>query len=88
MKTQIKAISDSQVQIKFADAYTGDVYEYNIWAPSNGGYVRYNGDKQLCERLGSMGSTLMWSGKAPLVDMIRKEYRRMQQSAKRELSRV
>jgi hypothetical protein len=85
MKTQIKAISDSRVIIKFACLITDDVYEYDIWAPSSGGYVRYNGDHQLCERLGSMGSTLMWSGKEPLVNMIRKEYRRFRAAQFREM---
>jgi hypothetical protein len=77
MKTKIQAISESQVLIEFDDLLTGERYHYEIWAPAAGGYVRYNGEKQLCERLSCSGPTLHWSAKAPLVDMIRREYRAM-----------
>lgn len=87
MKTAIKSISNSRVEIKFEDLITGDIYEYDIWAPADGGYVRYNGDKQLCERLSCRGNTLYWSGKAPLVDLIRREYKAMRRADKREASR-
>jgi len=85
MKTKIRAINESQVLIEFDDLITGERYHYEIWVPAAGGYVRFNGDKQLCERLSCSGSTLYWRAKAPLVDMIRREYRAMRRKEKKWL---
>jgi hypothetical protein len=87
MKTTINPISNSRVKIRFEDLITGDIVEYDIWAPDDGGYVRYNGDRQLCDRLSCRGNTLYWSGKAPLAELVRREYRAMRRSDKREARR-
>lgn len=47
------------------------------------GYVRYNGDKQLCERLSSRGNTLHCSRKTPLINLVRHEYRALCLAEKR-----
>lgn len=86
MKTIIKAIDDNHVWLKFYDPLTDTIYEYDIYAPASGGYVRFNGGKQLCHRLGCMGITLYWGAATPLVDLIRREYRAMRRHDKKFLS--
>lgn len=76
MRTLIQAKHRSCVFIRFADD-ADNVYEYNVWAPSHGGYVRFNGDKQLCVRLGTRGAALRWDGQGELVALVRREYRAM-----------
>lgn len=41
--------------------------------PHAGGYVR-EGDKQVCERLGSTGATLTAANAADLINVIRREW--------------
>ena len=55
--------------------------------PQDGGYVREyrDGDwKQVCDRLGSMGSTLSCSSRENLLALIRREYQAMRRAEKRE----
>lgn len=70
--------------------YMGDEIVREFWVPSNGGYVRKIDDQhpgtlgqQVCERLASLGSTLHCSPDG-LEAVIRREYRRMVDAAKRE----
>lgn len=83
MKTRIKAVTDSIVEIRFVDGFTDELREYRFYANADGGYVRFGPDgKQICERLGITGPTLMWPGKEPLINLIRKEYRAMRRYEK------
>ena len=87
MNTIIKALADNRVYIKF-DSY-GNIREYTFYAPANGGYVKYGQDaKQICERLYTSGGTLSWSGKSPLVNLIRREYQNMRRAEKRESEKL
>lgn len=62
-------------------AWTEGVLEF--WAPADGGYVRHITDErpgllgsQVCRRMGSMGSTLIWyPSYGPLVALIQREMR-------------
>jgi hypothetical protein len=88
MKTIIKALADNRVYIKF-DSYCGITCEYEFYATANGGYVRYGQDgKQICERLSTKGPTLSWSGKSPLVGLIRREYQNMRRAERRESDKL
>lgn len=78
MKTVIKSIAGNRVMAQFDDI-SGDRIEVEFHAPAEGGYVRA-GSQQVCEKLGTRGSTLMWSGKALLIDLIRREYRAMRRA--------
>lgn len=80
MKTIITAVSAHEVNIAFENTF-GEIVEMNIYAPAEGGYVR-SGNKQLCGALNTTGSTLIWGGKAPLIDLVRREYRAMRRSEK------
>jgi len=60
----------------------GEPVAVTYWAPDGGGYVRRVSDRnpgqfgqQVCDRLEGLGSTLEWSGKRPLVELIRAEAR-------------
>lgn len=88
MKTIIQATAENRVYLKYECGITGDIHEMNIYASVNGGYVKYGDDgKQLCDKLASTGNTLMWSGKKPLIDLIRREYYAMRRVERRELNR-
>ena len=80
MKTIRNAVSGHEVHVKFENIF-GEIVEMNISAPAVGGYVR-RGNKQLCAALRTTGSTLQWDGAAPLVDLVRREYRAMRRSEK------
>jgi hypothetical protein len=63
--------------------YDGRTGEYKMitrefHAPREGGYVR-EGDKQVCEKLARLGSTLYWRPEVhgDLINLIRRERRKM-----------
>lgn len=88
IRTSIKSVSHSVVDIRFADSFTGELREYRLHARPEGGYVRYGSEgKHICERLSRSGPTLTWSGEKPLVDLIRREYRAMRRADKAYESR-
>jgi hypothetical protein len=61
--------------IEFVDIF-GDLVNKTFHAPINGGYVRDSDDRQVCDKLYTRGETLRWSGNFPLIDLIRREYKR------------
>ena len=77
MKTIITAVSRNEVNIAFENIF-GGIIEMNIYAPAEGGYVRGR-NKQMSVDL---NTTLQWDGKAPLIDLVRREYRAMRRSEK------
>lgn len=86
MRTVIFATSHNSCTMRFTDVF-GNRCERNYFASSNGGYVRYrsgNDLRQVCEKLGSIGPTLQWSGDAPLVDLIRKHHRLARAAERRD----
>lgn len=85
MKTQIKKITDSRVSVKYQDLITDDIREFELYAPANGGYVRFDNGNQVCEKLSTRGNTLTWSGSKPLVNLIRAEYKKMYAADKKQL---
>jgi hypothetical protein len=89
-RTTITAHNDRHVTIKFRRLVTDQEIEMDIWAPipREGGsiYVRYNGDKQLCDRLRPFGSTLTYACGTKLVDLVRREYRAMRAAEKRAMA--
>jgi hypothetical protein len=90
-KTQITAQDDRHVYITFTDLLSDEQITMEIWAPipKEGGYsyVRYNDGKQLCEKLSSRGSTLMYKDGTKLVDLVRREYSAMRAADKRRAAR-
>jgi hypothetical protein len=80
MKTVIKATAANRVTIKYECGISGDVIESEFVAPLAGGYVRDAGGSQICDRLSTRGNTLMWSGAAPLANLIRAEYEAMRRA--------
>lgn len=90
-KTTITAHDDRHVTIKFTTLDTDQEVSMDIWAPIPGkmglSYVRYNGDKQLCNGLSSRGETLSYREGTKLVDLVRSEYKAMRATEKRDLAR-
>lgn len=94
-KTVIREIDARTVNIAFEDEM-GDRIEMHIWAPmpkaGGSSYVRFRShdgiERQLCERLSSRGSTLMYSDGTRLVDLVRREYRAMRAAEKRAAERL
>ena len=58
--------------VNFAGVYT--IVEY--YAAADGGYVTDQDGNQVCNALCGRGPALWWSNSAPLIDLIRKEYRK------------
>ena len=98
MRTRIQSIDENRViltcDVERLDPSMGGTISIEYWSPSGGGYV-YEIDeqhpgtlgRQVCEFLGSLGSTLHWSGRQPLVDMIRREWKRARRDElRREVS--
>ena len=86
-RTKITAHSDRSVTLTFTDAIWGGEVCMEIWAPTPGpsgmSYVRFNGEKQLCNGLSSGGETLtLYEGKK-LVDLVRQQYRSMRAAERR-----
>lgn len=67
--------------IHYADEVQTERETIEYWAPSEGGYVRDvtvnpgTSGRQVCDGLSYQGNTLQWSGKVPLVNLIRAEHR-------------
>ena len=83
----ITEVAENEVRIAFDDPYEGSRREFTVWACSRGGYVWADGrggdgSWQVCERLAGTGNTLSWSGKAPLIKLVRRHYRLMRQEEK------
>ena len=89
-RTTITAHSDRSVTLSFTDLVTDQPITMEIWAPSTttGGqsYVRYNGDKQLCNGLSSRGETLSYRDGTKLVDLVRSQYRSMRAAERRNIA--
>ncbi len=75
--------------IEYTDAEDGARWTRTFTAPAAGGYVREIFDpmkdgQQVCEKLTHAGVTLMWRpSMGYLSDLIRKEHRKAQASARR-----
>lgn len=69
--------------------FDGEILETEYFAPAYGGYVKINDGKnfpQICDGLARLGNTLIWSGKSPFIDLIRREYRAGMRSDKRAMA--
>ena len=90
-KTTITSQDDRHVTLSFDCESSGERTTLDIWAPMPGAnglsYVRYNGDKQLCNGLSSRGETLSYQAGTKLVDLVRREYRAMRATEKRQAAR-
>lgn len=81
--------SVSSCTIEYADAEDGGRWTRTFTAPAAGGYVReifgpMKDGRQACEGLMCAGVTLIWRpSMGYLSDLIRKEYRKAQASARR-----
>ena len=87
MKTRITADDFGRVTVEYDDAIDGKRRSRFFSCPLAGGYVYEifdNGtNSQVCERLSHSGSTLICHSRDELVDLIRREYRRMRRQEKR-----
>lgn len=90
-KMQITIGDSGHVELAYTEADSGDQIARTFTCPVDGGYVREfktDGDlKQVCDKLSSQGSTLMASSRATLADVIRREYKAMRASEKRDEAR-
>jgi hypothetical protein len=86
MKASLTTDSIGRVTLSYDD-FEGTRVSREFSCPPDGGYVierRGNGEwKQVCERLDSMGVTLMASSRDELPDVIRKAYKAMRNDQKR-----
>lgn len=65
------------------DDERGRRVERDFFAPPGGGYVRegWSDPRQVCDRLGSTGATLVWDpASGPLVELVRREWRAMRRA--------
>lgn len=88
MKASFSIDTSGHVTLAYDDQ-DGDRVTREFTAPVGRGYVREwcNGEwKQVCDRLSSMGSTLMGE-RATLINTIRREYSAMRSAERREASR-
>jgi hypothetical protein len=88
-RTKFTATDDHLCSLLYEDAATGDFVTRHFFAPADGGYVRewVNGGRdarQVCDALGAGGATLYWSGRKPLIEMIRREFRLMRRRERAE----
>ena len=82
MKTKFETDSTGRVTIYYDDNWShGERLERCFSCPPDGGYVVEllpNGNsRQVCDMLASTGPTLTASSRETLIDVIRREYRRM-----------
>ena len=86
-RTKIIENSPRSVTLSFTDLVTDQPITMEIWAPAPGAsgqsYIRYNGDKQLCNGLSSRGETLSYRDGTKLVDLVRQQYRSMRAAERR-----
>ena len=73
-RTKITSCGRDECTISYT-SWTGERVT-RTFSARPGGYVTDQGDKQPCGGLADLGATLIWSGRRPLVDLIRREYRR------------
>ena len=90
-KTTITANSNLSVTLKFIESGSDHLVTMEIWAPAPGAngmsYVRYNGDKQLCNGLSGRGETLTYRAGTPLIALVRSQYRAMRAAERRDMAR-
>lgn len=73
--------------VTYTDTFEEREVRLECYAPSAGGYVRAADHSQVCEGLASMGNTLTWHpSQGPLVELLRREYKRMRRNERRVLS--
>lgn len=75
MRAKFISIQKNICSLEFMNSF-GDVVEVNFHAPKYGGYVKDNHNRQVCSKLYLRGATLKWSAEYPLIDLIRREYRK------------
>jgi hypothetical protein len=88
-KTTFEELATNRCVVSYTDPCDGCRITREFFAPSEGGYVRENDGQQypqVCEELASMGNTLKWRPGHPLMDLIRREYRRMRAGERRDMA--
>lgn len=92
-RTQIKALENNRVLMRYEDDM-GEIVTREFWSYGAGSCVREVTDDrpgtlghQVCGKLSHGGNTLIWSGTAPLVDLIRREYRALRRADHRRWGR-
>ena len=90
-KTTIRANSPRSVTLTFLSADTDETVRMQIWAPTPGpsgmSYVRFDSDRQLCAGLSAHGQTLSYHAGTDLVDLVRRQYRAMRATERRNVAR-
>lgn len=87
-RTKIEELSRNEVRICYRSYWEGDLIDETLRAPMRGGYVRDSRGQQVCEQLAGSGHTLHWSGRRPLIHMVRREYRAMRRAEARYDARL
>jgi len=64
----------SEVVLTYADPMTGEQIVRRFYAPANGGYVRDQSGRQVCQGLSHRGNTLVLTGGNSLISLIRREW--------------
>ena len=77
MKAKITTDAQGYVTLSFDHALSGERVTETFSCPLDGGYVRDSKGRQVCDALATTGSTLRCSGRDNLINVIRREYRRM-----------
>lgn len=77
----------NHASVTYTDAFEGHEVRLHCHASTDGGYVRLSDHSQVCEGLASTGNTLIWHpSQGPLVELLRREYKRMRRNEKMVLS--
>jgi hypothetical protein len=82
-RASIKQISECNVIVSFDDAFTGERQTLDLTIPNNGGYIRDEAGRQVCNGLSLRGYTLDSKPGAAFLKTVREEYRRMRRAEAR-----
>ena len=90
MKTKITTDNRGRVRLQYTD-WQGFDHDHTYSCPHDGGYViellDNGGTTQPCDGLYPTGSTLIAHNRETLIDLIRREYKKMRRSEKMEMNR-
>lgn len=91
MTTTFISHGQHEASVTYTDAVTQATVQRVFMCSRNGGYVQEIYDagrtQQVCEALGRTGNTLLCSAQESLVDVLRREFRKMRRRERAELAR-
>ena len=75
MRAKFTSIQKNICSLEYVNIFGDHICE-TYHAPILGGYVKNSKNFQVCDKLLSRGYTLKWYPENPLIDLIRREYKK------------